>query len=324
MQMNGYTVGLIATLTAAAASYLTYMRDKADGKEDGAQYNPKKTTYKPYPNFTPHSSGQDTRNPYNKTGGNQRGKEPRTTWNEARKPYSNPMYSRCRIAPTEKDPNLRRFNVVNPEGEVHTVDTSDTSSPFHGPVWTRILSAYESGEYLRGRALFRSISRQDGRFSGYNVSIDGVPAFLPRKEAALFRGEERDATNKCLALKVEKIHTNGDRAGNVFVSAKEPWEKTFKEFNHMSAGKEIYALATDYEHRELLFPGSYDHDENSKVVRWQMVSVPLDKALRIGSRQGIKDENFLTGLYWKLRIVGHDITSREGDKWIAEPLEVLV
>ena len=62
-------------------------------------------------------------------------------------------------APEEKDYRLRPFHVLNPEGELFIVDTG-AEGPFYGPVWTRVLDAYEKGELLRARVAFRKTSAE--------------------------------------------------------------------------------------------------------------------------------------------------------------------
>jgi hypothetical protein len=210
-------------------------------------------------------------------------------------------------APSEKDGSLRAFRILNPEGEVHTIDTSDPSSRFYGPVWTRILDAYQKGDFLRGRAFLRRISHEN-RFSGYSVSIDGVGAFLPQSRSQFFYDVEKDATNKCLALKVEMVYPNGAKQGNIIVEAKSPWKQIVGEFKNMFVGKTMYALAADYEDGALIFPGN----------QRQSVSIPLDEALALGRRSGIAAPDFLTGLYWKL-----ELRSCRNGVWYAKPLEVM-
>jgi hypothetical protein len=206
---------------------------------------------------------------------------------------------------------------LNPEGEVHTVNTADSSSPLRGPVWTRILDCYTKGEFLRGRAFARCISQED-RFSGYMVNIDGETAFLPRSNAGYFYDAEKDVTDKCLALKVDMVYPNGPRQGNIILDAKAPWRHTLREFKNLFAGKVADALALDHEHGYLVFPGLYEDRPDRRVYRSILVS--LDKALQLGKASGIAaDPGFLTGLYWKLRI-----QKPQDEHWLAEPLEVLV
>jgi hypothetical protein len=221
------------------------------------------------------------------------------------------------FAPAEKDFGLRSFQIVNPEGEVHTVDTSDLSSPFYGPVWTRILDCHKKGEFLRGRAARRCVSQED-RFSGYVIDIDGVDAFLPKSKAVYFYDDDKDATNKCLALEVEMVHPNGPKCGNILVGTKAPWKYSLGEFKDMISGKIVDVLAVDYDRRNLIFAGDCVYAPDRRVSR--NILVPIDEALRLGKAFGIAaDPGYLTGLYWKLRLQ----TSQGGD-WLAVPLEVLI
>ena len=74
------------------------------------------------------------------------------------------------------------FQVVNPEGEVHQIDTSDRNTPFYGPAWGRVLEAREKGLFVRGYPTHRRVDQAD-RFSGYSVDLGGVTAFLPARPA---------------------------------------------------------------------------------------------------------------------------------------------
>ena len=122
--------------------------------------------------------------------------------------------------PEERDQNLREFLIVDPEGEVHEVDTSQKGNDFYGPVWTRICSAIvQEDELLRGRAVLRRRAAADNRFSGYDVLIDGVSAFLPRSRSGCFADETRDATGKCLLVRPLSVHPSGRYQGNLVVEA---------------------------------------------------------------------------------------------------------
>jgi hypothetical protein len=221
------------------------------------------------------------------------------------------------FAPTEKDSNLRSFQILNPEGEVHTVNTADPSSLFHGPVWTRILDCYTKEEFLRGRAFTRCISQED-RFSGYMVDIDGIEAFLPKRNAGYFYDAEKDVTGKCLALKVDMVYPNGPMQGKIILNAKSPWQHTRSEFKNLFSGKVVDVLALDHEHGYLVFPGLYEYRPDRRVYR--NILVLLDETLQLGRASGIAaDPGYLTGLYWKLRI-----QNPRGEHWLAEPLEVLI
>ncbi|MDR1508692.1 MAG: hypothetical protein LBS53_03565 [Synergistaceae bacterium] len=222
------------------------------------------------------------------------------------------------FTPVEKDFNLRSFQVVNPEGEVHTVNTADSSSFFYGQVWTRILDCYRTGEFLRARARQRYVSRTDGRFSGYQVSINGVEAFLPRSKAEYFYDPEQDATGKCLALQVEMVHPNGPKQGTVIVNAKTPWKYTLNEFKNLFSGKTVEVLALDYVSGYLVFPGHYEQFSGRRI--YKNILVRVEAALRMAGTLGIAAEpGCLTGLYWKLQLQGP-----QGEDWLAAPLEVLI
>jgi hypothetical protein len=230
----------------------------------------------------------------------------------AAEPVKSPAKSPCRPkmkTPPEKDFALRVFQIVNPEGEIHTIDTADVSSPFYGPVWTRIFDAYLKGAFLRGRAFTRRISCEN-RFSGYSVSIDGIEAFLPQSKSHFFYDTERDATNKCIALKVEMVYPNGAHLGRVIVDAKAPWKQAVEEFRKMAPGKAMYALAVDHEEGMLIFPGP----------RSQNIFVSADEALKLAEKSGAAAvPDFLTGLYWRL-----ELRSLTNGKWLARPLEILL
>jgi hypothetical protein len=153
----------------------------------------------------------------------------------------------------------------------------------------------------------RCVSRED-RFSGYMINLDGLKAFLPQSKAHIFYDPEKDATNKCLAFKVDAVHTNGARQGDIIVDSKPPWKQTLDEFKKLEPGKVLYALASDHEYGELVFPGR----QGQKII------VPIDEAVRLGERAGVASEpDFLTGLYWKLKL-----RFPTGNNWTAGPVEL--
>lgn len=217
-------------------------------------------------------------------------------------------------APEEKDHRLRPFHVLNPEGELFMVDTG-AEGPFYGPVWTRVLDAYEKGEFLRARVAFRKTSRQN-EFSGYVLSLDGLPVFLPRSKSFYFYDEKKDAAKRCIAVKIESIYPNGPRIGNVVVNAKPAWDLVRKGLYRLAPGIEVHALAMDIdqgggvEEGHLVFPAP----EHRRIL------VPLPEARRLARQAGQSvPDDFLTGLYWRLRLIAGDESA-----WQAEPLEVLI
>lgn len=215
---------------------------------------------------------------------------------------------RAMEAPEEKDGHLRCFSVVNPEGEIFSVDTR-VPGLFHGPVWTRILDAYEKGEFLRARAVFRQTSRTNG-FSGYTLSVDGVPVFLPRSRSFYFYDGEKDATKRCLAVKIETIHTNGPRMGTVIADAWAAWAVVRGGLYALRSGREVHALAMDIEEGQLIFP----------APNHRRILVPIAAAREVALGAGLKgSDDFLTGIYWRLRLLSGD-----EDVWQAEPLEILI
>ena len=119
------------------------------------------------------------------------------------------------------------FQVINPEGEIHKVDTSDPKSTFYGDAWARTLMANQEGEFISGYVARRLISRE-GRFSGYSADIDGVTAFLHVSKAAWFFYPEHDAIGKRIALKICSVYTNGPKLGNLIVNAYAPLKHIIK------------------------------------------------------------------------------------------------
>lgn len=210
----------------------------------------------------------------------------------------------------EYDGNLRTFTLQNPEGELYSVNTADINSRFYGPVWTRILAAHESGEFIRGTAVRRMMSR-DNRLSGYLVDISGVEAFMPISQSAWFYHPQNDPTGKLTALSVETIHISGARAGSIVVSAWKPLKSILsgQGSRAFAVGSSPYALAMDFDGSSLIFPLYGDAS----------ISVPLNDAFRTALARGLEPKpNMLTGHFWRLRI-----ESRNGKSCRAVPLDVI-
>ena len=203
------------------------------------------------------------------------------------------------------------FQVMNPEGELYSINTADTNSPFYGAAWADILSKKERGEFLRGRAAIRRFSRDD-RFAGYSVDIDGINAFLPASKAGRFREASYDACGKFLALKIESVYVNGNKAGTLIVNASAPIKYVLHRQNsNFNAGSAVHSLAIDYDRGMLIFPW----------LNGSFIAVNLVDAQRIAYYSGISpNPNELTGYYWQLQIIGMLSMSC----LLAAPLEVLV
>lgn len=202
------------------------------------------------------------------------------------------------------------FTVETSEGEVCQLDTSDRSSPFYGIAWAKILTAYENKDFLRGRVMTRSVSR-DNRFSGYSVNLEGIEAFLPASKASWFYAPERDASGKYIAVSVESVYTNGAKAGKLIVNAYEPIRFLNKKQNRKNyqSGGIAYAIAMDYDRLFLICP----------YIRDQLIYVPLNEAANIAQLKGLGNnpENF-TGWCWQLQI-----RDRKDNQCLASPLDIL-
>jgi hypothetical protein len=204
----------------------------------------------------------------------------------------------------------RIFTIETSEGEVCELNTSDPSSPFHGPAWTHILTAREKGEFVRGHVKTRLVSR-DSRFSGYLINIEGVDAFLPASKAAWFYHPEHDACGKAIALGIEEIYTSGKKVGNLVVSAYAPLRHLARNQSKKDyePGATPFAIAMDYDETSLIFPHYGD----------KALYVPLQEAMNIALGKGLDAApRNLTGYCWQLRIIGW-----KGNQCAASPIDVL-
>ena len=202
-----------------------------------------------------------------------------------------------------------KIQVVNTEGEVHTIDTSDPGSPFYGPVWARILTAKEQGQFIRGRATIRRISQAD-RFSGYMVDIDGVQVFLPASRAGYFYDPGCDACGKVMALKAESLYTNGPRAGTLTVNARSAINFVLNRQDPQAfrPGSAVCALAVDHCGDALIFQGPMG-----------LIFTPMPMAQQVAWKKGMSpDPNDLTGYRWGIGIDGFGPQGQ-----YATPLDVL-
>lgn len=209
------------------------------------------------------------------------------------------------------------FMVSNPEGEVYSINTNDSRSPFYGAGWQRVLEAYENNEFLRGRASLRRISRAD-RFSGYTLYVDGdegLSVFLPASQAGYFRDPANDASNKFVAFKIKSINPCGSKAGTIIVNAASPVNyvsQRIRSFADLDLGAEIWALSVDHGEGMLGFPICLPNLD-------MMIFAHLDHAMSVAYDCGMDtDPDSLTGCFWRLQIVDG------GDGYrIALPLEAV-
>lgn len=209
----------------------------------------------------------------------------------------------------ERDNNLRVFYVAGTESHCHTIDTSDRNSTFYGPVWTSILGAYQDKGFIRGRIVSRNFSG-DRVFSGYDVDIADIRAFLPNSKAGSFYNYVGDPVGKCVAISILEIETLGRNAGTVRVNAFEPMKMVQMDIKKLDlrAGSELEALAIDHDGRDLIFP----IDRDGSTIR-----VSLNRAMDVARRAGCpNDPGLLTGRIWHLKII-----SRHGDGFNATPIE---
>ena len=206
----------------------------------------------------------------------------------------------------------RTFSVINPEGEIYSINTADKNSLFYGRAWFKILEANEKGECFRGRAIKKSVGRNDNTLSGYFIDIEGVQAFLPVSKAAWFYNPEHDAVGKSIALMIEDIFTNGPKAGTLVVNAYKPLKHilTAQSREAFTTNAEPWMLAMDCDSESLIFP----HFGN-KVVR-----VPLHDAAALAKRKGVgSNSSNLTGRFWRVKI--HQWAA--GGVCTAQPVDVM-
>ena len=203
----------------------------------------------------------------------------------------------------------RTFQVVNPEGEVHQVDTSDRNSPFYGPAWAKVLEARERGQFIRGYATYRRVDQAD-RFSGYSVDIDGVTAFLPASKAGYYYNPSCDACRKGMALKLDTLYTNGPKAGTLIVNARSALNFVLNRQDPQlfRPGMAVCALGVDYAGGALVFQGPES-----------LIFAPLQMAQQMAANMGLsyRPED-MTGYRWN---IGIDSFGPQG--YYATPLNIL-
>mgnify|MGYP006901955937 CR=1 FL=1 len=75
-------------------------------------------------------------------------------------------------------PGTRVHQIINPEGEIYTIDTISPRSSFYGPYWDAICHSQNEKCPIRAR-IGNSKHSRTGEHSGYTVRVGNVPCFLP-------------------------------------------------------------------------------------------------------------------------------------------------
>ena len=147
-------------------------------------------------------------------------------------------------------------------------------------------------EFVAGRVIWR-VTNEGGRFSGYAVDVNGVPAFLDVSKAAWFSQPERDASGKRIALSVEAINGNG----SLIVDARAPLRRLLRAQDVVQdylPGATPWCLAMDHDGQSLIFPH----------VGQQFIQVPLEEAAEVAMVAGIDPRpDALTGRFWQVRML---------------------
>lgn len=215
-------------------------------------------------------------------------------------------YTSLNTAPAQKRSGTEeyrggKYQILNSEGEIYTVDTSQSSSFFFGPEWDKILRAYTEGKYLRAKVCFRRRG-SDNYFAGYQLDIHGIPAFLPRSKCAYFWNEEVDGTGKNVIVKPFSLYPSGAKMGNLLVDAVAP----IKELDRQP--QENWMIGSYFDSEKFYFAGGKnktfwcDHFELYALSR---------------KTSEIKSFEDATGRYYKVEKCGKTVAGR------VHPLAVL-
>lgn len=228
----------------------------------------------------------------------------KNTWKEAERMPTFDEFMSLRGVGGRTDNASRplRFEIVNSEGEIYTVDMSDRNCPFQGEVWRRILSAASDRSDLIPVAVEHRNRSQEGAFSGYEVSFGyEIKGFLPRSRSGYYYGENRDASGKRLAVRILEFYPTGSRQGDVLVEAAQLHGKN-GVWQKIHSGDEVWGLAVDVMPSGMILlelPGG----------RFGLANV--DAALRL---TGCRYEQALTGRFYRVR-VGKPYSSGENAGW---------
>lgn len=170
------------------------------------------------------------------------------------------------ILPLEKDHNLRTFEILNNEGEIFKINTA-LKGPFHGPVWTKILSCYENRQTIRGRVI-APVTGKSGNQAGYEVKFGNIKAFMPNYHSLLTE------FSKGINMRVAIIEIN-PVTKHLIVSARAAYTLLFAHKSVPEVGEETDALYWDYDDKEIyyLLPGRFLGHAPHSLKRAELASL---------------------------------------------------
>lgn len=159
----------------------------------------------------------------------------------------------------------KEFMIMDPEGEICMIDTSDPESDFYGKHWADILSSLvDENIYIYGYIEEESISRE-GVFSGYLVRVKGVKGFLPRSLSHIYSAEFPPSPRERVLLKPERFYPKGRKKGMVIWDAVYPYEKL------VNRGESVIKINETYRALVLNFV------EESAMERYYLLRLPANK-----------------------------------------------
>lgn len=162
------------------------------------------------------------------------------TWDDVKPRRASPAYRVVILDPSFRAltetacpcvENLGKYAIFNSEGEYYTIDTSDYRSPFYGPSWDIILDALTGEKAVEGK-ITAKITAPRGSFNGYEVTIRGVKAFLPRSESGPYSSPEKDPSGTELMVKPFLLYPAGRLKGKLLVQYAPPEEGSGKGGNN--------------------------------------------------------------------------------------------
>ena len=178
--------------------------------------------------------------------------------------------------PLRTDAGLEQYTILNPEGEAYTIDTKDRSSVFYGKAWNVVRKALTGEEFLRATVLRRK-NTSAGSFSGYDIQIQGIRAFLPRSRSGCFSSSERNMEGKSVIVKPFAVYPAGRKKGTLLVESETPLEQLECQENSE------WAIGIDFDNAKFYFALGENRllwcrtDEASKILRETLGSSRLEE-----------------------------------------------